>query len=145
MKAPEKEQHTKDIEIESWRFSPVYGITTSPQGKKLILEPRLSKLLYLLSLHANEIVSRRYLIENIWPDTVVSGESLTRAVADLRKILSMNYSNAIEIETIPRRGYKLVLQTGPRVYALKLKINHPIRYTVFGIVFFLLTLLWFLT
>ena len=131
--------------IGNWGFSAEYGITDSPDGNNLILEPRLSRLLYVLSLSANEIASRKELIENVWTDAVVNDESLTRAVADLRKILSSNYGKAIEIETIPRRGYRLVLQTEPRLIALKLRISHPKRYVIFAIVFFLLALFWLLT
>ena len=142
MKIREKESLYEDVEAGGWKFSNEYGILTSPEGKPLVLEPRLSKLLYLLCQNVNAIVSRDYLIENIWKDSIVNEGSLTRAIADLRKILSNNFNSAIKIDTIPKRGYKLVLQAEHRKYILKLKINSRSRYAILGLVLFLLTLLW---
>lgn len=141
MKVIEKENSSEEIDVGQWKISAKYGILSSNEGESLVLEPRLSKLNYLLFLNLNSIVSRQYLIDNIWNETIVNEESLTRAIADLRKLISNHFDNSIEIETIRKRGYKLSLKTGPKLYALKLKIN-PIKLLVLsGLIF---TILFFL-
>ena len=132
----------KEVRIGQWKISYEYGILASPPGKSVFLEPRLSKLMYFLSLNINTIVSRDYLIENIWQDTVVNNESLTRAISDLRKVLSKNFDQTLEIDTISKRGYKLSLRSNSKVYALKFKITSPEKYAVLGFVLILLTLFW---
>lgn len=146
MKEVSPDNSKREIEISKWKISHEFGILASPEGKSLLLEPRLSKLLYFLGLNANEIVSRDYLANNIWKDTIVNEESLTRAIADLRKALSKNFNKAIEIDTIRKRGYKLVLNKEPKVkvHALKLKIKDPLRHLVLGLVLIMLALLWFM-
>lgn len=129
------------VKVEKWKFSSIYGITKSPKGKALLIEPRLSKLLYFLSYNVNTNVSRNYLVNNIWADTIVNEESLTRAVSDLRKLLSENYQDSINIETIRGRGYKLSLKVEPKNYRYEVKINPKKFLILFGILLVLLILL----
>jgi DNA-binding winged helix-turn-helix (wHTH) protein len=142
MKNIEKENAQREIKLGHWKFSADYGITSSPEGKKLVIEPRLAKLLYFLSLNVNNIVSRNYLIENIWPDTVVNEESLTKAIADLRKLLASNFDDTFSLETIRKRGYQLSLET-TKVYSLKFKLNPSYLYSgLFLITIGLVVWLW---
>lgn len=128
-------------EVGKWKFSLIYGVTESPKGKVLLIEPRLSKLLYYLSSNANVNVSRNYLVDNIWADTIVNDESLTRAVSDLRKLLLENYGDSINIETIRGRGYKLSLKVEPKDYRYEVRINPKKTLILFGSLLALLILL----
>lgn len=128
-------------EVGKWKFSSTYGITKSPKGKVLLIEPRLSKLLYYLSYNANTNVSREYLVSNIWADTIVNEESLTRAVSDLRKLLIENFRDSINIETIRGRGYKLSLKVEPKKYIYEVKINSKKSLILFGVLLTILILL----
>ena len=138
-----QDELTEDIELTGWKFSAQYGILGNSEGKDVVLEPRLSKLMHVLFQHANKIVSRNYLLSNIWQDTVVNEESLTRAIADLRRTLKENFNTAITIETVPKRGYKLNLQPVHKTYALKLKIKHPVRYGIVAGLLLIIYLLWY--
>ena len=141
MKLSDVKKHEENFRFGRWQFSPSYGITDSPCGKVLLLEPRLSKLLYFLSLNTNTIVSRSYLIAHIWSETIVNEESLTRAVSDLRKLLIKNYNQRIQIETIRGRGYKLVLASDQKIVALKSMLHPNLGYTVLGLICLFLMLL----
>ncbi|MEO9485478.1 MAG: winged helix-turn-helix domain-containing protein [Ekhidna sp.] len=133
-----------NVKVGDWKISPTYGILASPESKSLVLEPRLAKLIYLLSENADAIVTRDYLIKNIWTETIVNDESLTRAIADLRKVLRENFIHGIGIETIPKRGYKLTLSTTGRVRPIPLKIGRPKRYVLYGATALFLTFLWYI-
>lgn len=120
-----------------WEFSANYGIIKSPKGKVLLIEPRLCKLLYFLSLNVHDIVPRSYLVEHIWTDTIVNEESLTRAVSDLRKLLSENFNDALTIETIRGRGYYLKPKEDRKIEILKSKLNPNIGYAILAIFCFI--------
>lgn len=95
--------------IGGWTVFPVSGVLANKKGDEIYLEPRLAKLLYLLSKNANQVVRRDQLIDEIWPDTFVNEESLTKAISDLRKLLKSYFDNPPPIKTIPKRGYKLII------------------------------------
>ncbi|MDC8004696.1 winged helix-turn-helix domain-containing protein [Aureisphaera galaxeae] len=134
MKSEVLEYTSREVEVGKWKISKDYGIVHSAEGKTVILEPRLSKLMYFLCANDSTVVSREYLIENIWKETIVNEESLTRAIADLRKQLSDNFIKAPKIETIRKRGYKITILPPPKVYALKLRLNKSSFYGIAGFV-----------
>ena len=72
------------------------------------LEPKAVAILCLLAEHAGEAVPRQELLDRAWTGVVVSDDSLTQAVIKLRKALGDSSRNPQYIETIPKRGYRLV-------------------------------------
>ena len=93
--------------FESWAIDGEFGLLRNGKGVETRLEPRLSRLMSVLMSHGGHFVSRRQLIDVLWPDAVVTEQSLTRAVSDLRKVLSANYSAPPTIETANKQGYRL--------------------------------------
>ena len=73
------------------------------------LEPRLVKLLCFLAANEHQVLSREELVQELWPRVIVNENSLTRAISELRKQLqSANAAHPNYIETIPKRGYRLI-------------------------------------
>ncbi len=71
------------------------------------LSPRAAKLLEVL-VHANgQGVARETLMQAVWPNVVVGDESLTQAVAELRRVFGTKGTGKRVIETIPKYGYRL--------------------------------------
>lgn len=64
-------------------------------------------VLQALLAQAPEVVSREDLINTVWGNESGGDESLSRAVSMLRKALGDHRGNHTNIETIPRRGYRL--------------------------------------
>jgi DNA-binding winged helix-turn-helix (wHTH) protein/Tol biopolymer transport system component len=76
--------------------------------KKLVkLTPKHFKVLLYLIERNGELVTRDELFENIWHDTIVVDESLTRAISEIRKIIEENPKEPKIIQTIPKKGYRL--------------------------------------
>jgi len=73
------------------------------------------------------MVSRRELFDAVWPDQVVVEECLTRAVSELRKVFGDDPRHPHVIETIPKRGYRLLVPALPvtRVEAVSLGPTTP--------------------
>jgi DNA-binding winged helix-turn-helix (wHTH) protein len=69
------------------------------------LEPRLMLLLCILSKNEGKVVSREFLIKEIWNDYGGADEGLTQAISFLRKVIGDQ--NKEIIETVPKKGYIL--------------------------------------
>lgn len=77
-------------------------------NKTYLLSFTETKLLELLSKHANEVVTKEQLKAYAWPHTVVTDSSLTKSMAKLRQAFVTIFDNDEIIITIPRIGYKLI-------------------------------------
>jgi DNA-binding winged helix-turn-helix (wHTH) protein/TolB-like protein/Tfp pilus assembly protein PilF len=72
------------------------------------IEPKAMDVLLALAARAGEVVSREALLETVWPGVVVGDEALTQTIIKLRKALEDPPRAPIYIETIPKRGYRLI-------------------------------------
>jgi TolB-like protein/DNA-binding winged helix-turn-helix (wHTH) protein len=61
-----------------------------------------------LAAHANELVTREELQEAVWGGRAVTDEPLTRAIGELRRALEDGGGDSEYIETVPKRGYRLI-------------------------------------
>ena len=77
-------------------------------GASLHLEPKLTEVLLLLSKHQGRVVSKEKILETVWPNQFVAESTLSRAIAELRRVLGDDAQKPRFIETIPRRGYRLI-------------------------------------
>lgn len=111
----------------------IHGVHVSPsrnlmvfEGETLSIEPRIMEVLHYLAKHAPEVVSRDTLIGDIWKVEHGSDESLTRAVSILRRSFKNLGCAEPVIETISKRGYRLVPLPTPATP--ETKPNHPVSY-----------------
>ncbi len=65
-------------------------------------------VLCLLAAHAGDVVRRETIIEEVWGTEHYGDESLTRAISIIRKSIRSAGETEEYIETIPRRGYRVV-------------------------------------
>ena len=78
------------------------------EGQAYALEPRVMDVLCALAARAGEVVTRESLIEEIWQVEHGADESVTRVISVLRKVFREAGKADKYIETIPKRGYRLV-------------------------------------
>lgn len=71
------------------------------------VEPKVMSLLVYLTGHAGSTVTREQLFEAVWPGVVVTDDTLTQAVAKLRKAFGDNARNPRYIQTVSKSGYRL--------------------------------------
>lgn len=86
--------------------SPARRIVAGPGGE-IQLEPITMQVFLLLLDSAGEVVTRDRLFEECWGGNLVGDDSLNRAINRVRRIDSATGPGLIEIETIPRTGYRL--------------------------------------
>ncbi|MEM8800349.1 MAG: winged helix-turn-helix domain-containing protein [Pseudomonadota bacterium] len=81
-------------------------------GQEISVEPKVMDVLCSLVHRHGEVVDRITLLDEIWNDDEAADDSLTRAISLLRKAFARldddGDAKAGYIETIPRRGYRLV-------------------------------------
>lgn len=78
----------------------------SRDGQPVHLRAKTFALLAYLARNAGRIVAKDELLDAVWPEVIVTEDSLTQTVSDLRKVLGEG-----PLQTVPRRGYMLVTQT----------------------------------
>lgn len=81
-------------------------------GVELPLRPKSFDVLEHLVCRAGRLVSREELFESVWPDVVVTDDSLTQCLIEIRKALGDEEHQIIR--TVPRRGY--LFEAGVEVY-----------------------------
>lgn len=72
------------------------------------IEPKVIEVLLCLIHNYNTTVSKSYLLEQVWNDTIVTEHSLSKTISKLRKIFNTTNSNVIE--TISKKGYRLIIE-----------------------------------
>jgi DNA-binding winged helix-turn-helix (wHTH) protein len=107
---------TRDIAVSpfrlgDWLIEPDLGHLT--RGTSTVhVELRVMDVLVCLALHAPGLVTRKNLTESVWSTEFISDNTLTHAIAELRAAFGDDARNPTYIETIHRRGYRLLASVG---------------------------------
>ena len=72
------------------------------------LEGKVMALLVYLAKHQGQVVSRNQLEADVWTDRVISYDALTSCITRLRKALGDDSRKPLYIETVPKKGYRLI-------------------------------------
>jgi len=88
------------------------GRLLGPAGE-VRLEPRVMDVLVYLAGRAGEVVLRSELLDAVWPRQPGADESLTRCISQLRQALGDDRGSPRYLETVPKRGYRLVAPVQP--------------------------------
>lgn len=86
------------------------GLRVTVDGSTIRLEAKAMQVLVYLAEQASRVVSRAELEEQIWPGRVVTEDSVTKAIAKLRRVFHDDPREPKIIETLPKSGYRLIAQ-----------------------------------
>jgi TolB-like protein/DNA-binding winged helix-turn-helix (wHTH) protein len=86
-----------DFELDAARAS------LTQRGDVIALRPKSFALLQYLVTHPARLVRKDELLAAVWPDVVVTEDSLTRCISEIR--VALGDTGAQAIKTISRRGY----------------------------------------
>ena len=95
------------FEVAGCRVEPA-SLQVTVDGQDVRVEAKVMLVLLYLSEHAGRVVSRAELEERLWPGRVVTEDSVTKAIAKLRRVFGDDAHNPRVIETIPKSGYRLI-------------------------------------
>ena len=95
------------LRVGEWRVDPSRN-ELSRNGETVRLEPKAIEVLEALARKRGEVVAREELLAAVWPGVVVGDDALTQAIIKLRKALGDDAHRPRYIETISKRGYRLI-------------------------------------
>ncbi len=99
-------------ETPSYRFDNVVidraGLRVEKSGQTRKLTPRAFDVLVYLVEHRGRIVEKQELFEQIWRESFVTDNALTRIVKEIRQVIGDDAYAPRYIETVPKRGYRFI-------------------------------------
>lgn len=96
-----------DFRIGPWLVQPSLN-SVSQNGTSTRLETKVMEVLVCLADQSGHVVSKERLLQAVWPDTFVTDDVLKRSISELRRVFKDDAHESQIIETIPKRGYRLL-------------------------------------
>jgi tetratricopeptide (TPR) repeat protein/TolB-like protein/DNA-binding winged helix-turn-helix (wHTH) protein len=90
-------------------IEPASGRVSGP-GVEAHLKPKAVEVLLYLAERPFELVERDELLKAVWGDNAGSSDALTHVISDLRSCCQDHANSPSLIQTVPRRGYRLLQQ-----------------------------------
>jgi adenylate cyclase len=102
------------LQVGAWTLEPDLN-QLSAAGKTVKVEPKSMAVLLCLASRAGQVVSRETLLAEAWPGVIVGDDSLTQVIIKLRKALEDDPDRPAYIQTVTKRGYRLVASVSREV------------------------------
>jgi len=99
------------IRVADWSVTPARNLLE--RGNESIrIKPRSMEVLVYLATHAGKVVSTEELIHAVWQGRIVSDGTVYQSITNLRQAFRDSAEDSRIIETIPKRGYRLLADVG---------------------------------
>lgn len=96
-----------ELKVGEWAVDPA-GNQLRRDGESVRLEPKAIEVLVYLARRTGQVIGRDELLLAVWPGVIVGDDALTQAIIKLRKALGDDARQPTYIETISKRGYRLI-------------------------------------
>ena len=106
----------RDLGVGSWVVTPSLN-SISCRDETVRLEPKVMEVLLCLAQHPGETLSKEQLLQAVWPNIIVTEDVLKRCIAELRRAFDDDAREPRIIQTISKRGYRLIAPTAAPVAA----------------------------
>lgn len=83
-------------------------LLNASDNSEILIEPKTFELLRLFIERPNAVISRQDILEKLWVGSVVTDNAINKLIGNLRKLLGDNAKKPNYIQTVPKRGYRLV-------------------------------------
>ncbi|HTG95161.1 MAG TPA: winged helix-turn-helix domain-containing protein [Pyrinomonadaceae bacterium] len=93
-----------DVVVETKNFRVTKG------NRDITLTPRAFDVFVFLVRNAGRVVEKRELFAEVWKETFVSDNALTKVIKEIRHTLDDDANAPRYIETIPKRGYRFIAE-----------------------------------
>ncbi len=126
------------IKVGKWAARPTLNLLEC-DGRSVALEPRAMEVLVHLASRPGEVVSSDELIDAVWQGRVVGDGAVYKTIHRLRDALGDDRDDVRYIQTIPKRGYRLLAsvttlepESGAEVAAV-VAFSNKLRLTIAGV------------
>lgn len=96
-----------DFRLGKWLVRPRLN-RLEARGERRTLQPRAMEVLVYLAARPRQVVSRERLLSDVWGGRFIGAQALTNAIFELRRALDDSPRRPRYIETVTKRGYRLV-------------------------------------
>jgi len=97
-----------DVEVREREFLLIKG------GERISVEPKAFRVLIFLLRNPGRLVGKDEIVASVWNDSAVSDNSLTRSIAQLRRVLDDDSREPRYILTVPTLGYRFLCEVNVR-------------------------------
>ena len=112
--------------VGDWLVEPAIERISKGDFKEKI-EPRVMDLLVCLSSKAGEVIAREELESKVWVGMVVGYDALSSAMIKLRKAFHEDSKHPLIIQTVSKRGYRLIAEVKPVNSTTEIVDIHPFK------------------
>ena len=102
-----------DFSVGNWIVIPERLCIHLP-GKTVHITPKSMAVLQCLADARGRVVSRNDILDRVWPGAAVTDDVLTQCIVELRKAFNDSANDPQYIETIPRKGLRVVAPVSER-------------------------------
>lgn len=102
----------RDFRLGRWLVVPSQNLVEH-DGAATHLRPKVMDVLVVLARSGGEVVANEALLEAVWGKRFLARSALSGAVCELRKVLGDDTQQPRYIETVAKRGYRLVAPVVP--------------------------------
>jgi TolB-like protein/DNA-binding winged helix-turn-helix (wHTH) protein/tetratricopeptide (TPR) repeat protein len=104
--------YNEPLQIGDWLVDPRDDSLTRG-AERVKIEPRTMRLLMRLAQSPGTVISQDELMESVWSGLVVGTASIYQSASQLRKVLGDGDDPPRYIETVARKGYRLIAPVAP--------------------------------
>jgi TolB-like protein len=98
----------EEFRFAGFTLDPARGVLLAAGGAEVPLRPKSMALLRFLIANAGRLLSRDAIMAAIWPEVVVTDQSITQCVHDIRRALGDKTQQLLR--TVPKGGYLLAAE-----------------------------------
>jgi Tol biopolymer transport system component/DNA-binding winged helix-turn-helix (wHTH) protein len=103
-----REQVPDGFWVGEWYVEPMRN-RIRRDGEAIELEPKVMDVLLCLAVHSETTVTKTTFKDEVWAETVVTDDVLSRCISKLRKAFGDDAGDPDYIETIRKTGYRLLV------------------------------------
>jgi DNA-binding winged helix-turn-helix (wHTH) protein/tetratricopeptide (TPR) repeat protein len=96
-----------DFRLGDFLVKPYANSVLGPEGEAHV-EPKAMRVLSFLAARPGQVVTKQEILKEVWEGTFVSEEVLPNAIWELRKALGDDAKRPRFIQTLPKKGYRLI-------------------------------------
>lgn len=78
------------------------------ENREVSLTPKVFDTLLVLLDNSSHVMTKKELMQQVWPDSFVEENNLAQNISILRKALGKTHEGEHYIQTVPKRGYRFV-------------------------------------
>jgi DNA-binding winged helix-turn-helix (wHTH) protein/TolB-like protein/Tfp pilus assembly protein PilF len=97
----------RGFEFGPWRVLPERGLVRDGEDERHV-EPIVMDVFVVLASHGGDVVTKDQLIDAVWDGRPQTDDVITRCISSLRRVLGDDARNPSYIETVQRRGYRVM-------------------------------------